>query len=125
MIEQQPQHGLLASLNDVKLSRVLTHIHENPDQELDLDKLAAFAGMSRTAFATRFKQVLGIPPATYLADWRMLTARRMLLRTELPTAHIIDRIGYSSDAAFVRAFKRKFGETPGSLRRRCSTAGSV
>lgn len=116
LVEQRPQRGLLATLNDVKLARALHHMHQHADQHLDLDKLAGVAGMSRTAFATRFKQVLGTPPAAYLAEWRLLTARRLLMKTELPTADIVERIGYSSQAAFNRAFKRMFGVTPGSMR---------
>lgn len=117
MIENCPDKGVLATLNDPKLSRALRQIHLNPDHELDLMVLAQAAGMSRTSFAVRFREVMGIPPATYVAEWRMLKARGLLLHTELPTAEIVGRIGYGSDAAFVRAFKRRFGDTPGKLRR--------
>lgn len=116
LVEQLPKCGSLAALIDVKLARALHYIHQYPNHKMDLDKLATVAGMSRTAFATRFKEVLGTPPATYLAEWRMLTARRLLMKTKLPTAEIVDRIGYNSNAAFNRAFKRKFGVTPGSIR---------
>jgi len=119
MVEQQPERGLLASLIDVRLSRALRHIHQYPDHDLDLDKLAQVAGMSRTAFATRFKEVLGTPPAAYLAQWRMLTARRLLMQTKLPTADIVERIGYGSGASFIRAFKRMLGVTPGAVRSQC------
>lgn len=124
LVEQQPQRGLLAALHDAKLSRALQHIHQNPGHDLDLDTLAGVAGMSRTAFATRFRDVLGSPPATYLAQWRMVTARRLLIQTKLPTADIVDQIGYGSDAAFTRAFKRIFGVTPGQLRRQYATPDS-
>ena len=73
--------------------------------------------MSRTSFAVRFREVMGTPPAAYLTEWRMLKARRLLLNTELPTAEIVAQVGYGSDAAFLRAFKRRFGEAPGKVRR--------
>jgi AraC-like DNA-binding protein len=60
---------------------------------------------------------MGTPPASYLTECRLLQARRLLLHTELATATIIDQVGYGSEAAFGRAFKRRFGETPARLRR--------
>jgi len=117
MVENKPDKGVLATINDQRLSRVLRQIHKNPNMDLDLNSLAHIAGMSRTSFAVRFREVMGTPPASYLAEWRMLKARRLLLQTKLPTSEIVNRIGYGSDAAFARAFKRRFGDTPGKLRR--------
>ncbi len=117
LAEQQSERGMLATLGDPRLSRALQHIHKSPDQEVDLNTLAQIAGMSRTSFAVRFREVMGTPPAAYLTEWRMLKARRLLMQTELSTADIVSRVGYGSDAAFLRAFKRRFGETPGKLRR--------
>ena len=117
LTEQQTEKGVLATINDPRLSRALQHIHKSPELEIDLNTLAQVAGMSRTSFAVRFREVMGTPPASYLAEWRMLQARRLLLQTDLSIANIVTRVGYGSDAAFLRAFKRRFGETPGKLRR--------
>ena len=120
LTQQQSEKGVLATINDPRLSRALQFIHGNPDTEIDLNVLAQIAGMSRTSFAVRFREVMGTPPASYLTEWRMLQARRLLLQTEISTADIVSRVGYGSDAAFLRAFKRRFGETPGRLRRKQS-----
>lgn len=117
MIENKPDKGVLATINDPRLSRAVKRIHQSPELDLDLNALARVAGMSRTSFAVRFREVMGTPPASYLAEWRMLKAHKLLLQTELPTSDIVSRIGYGSDAAFARAFKRRFGDTPGKLRR--------
>jgi AraC-like DNA-binding protein len=117
LTDQQSEKGVLATINDPRLSRALQHIHGSPELEIDLNTLAQVAGMSRTSFAVRFREVMGTPPASYLAEWRMLQARRLLLQTDLTIADIVTRVGYGSDAAFLRAFKRRFGETPGKLRR--------
>lgn len=117
LTQQQSEKGIVATLADPRLSRALQHIHKSPDKEVDLKTLAQIAGMSRTSFAVRFREVMGMPPASYLTEWRMLKARKLLLQTELSTTDIVNRVGYGSDAAFLRAFKRRFGETPGKLRR--------
>lgn len=120
MAEHEPAHGVLATMHDARLNRALNYIHENHAAPVDLHLLAREAGMSRTAFATRFAEVMGRPPATYLTEWRMLQARRMLTRSEAPISEITEAVGYGSDAAFVRAFKRRFGETPARLRRQAA-----
>ena len=74
--------------------------------------------MSRTAFAERFSRVLGIPPARYVAEWRMQQARRLLRDRHLPIAEVAMEMGYTSEAAFSRAFKRIAGTSPGQIRRR-------
>jgi AraC-like DNA-binding protein len=121
MVDQDLDKGILATMNDARLARALRHIHNYPGQDLDLATLASIAGMSRTSFAIHFHETMGKPPATYLAEWRMLLARRLLLRTKLGLPDIRERVGYESDAAFVRAFKRRFGETPARLRRGIET----
>ena len=117
MTDDETRFGVLGGLNDPRLARALTMIHQSPHAALDLNTLARIAGMSRTAFAIRFRDVLGMPPASYLTEWRMLAARRLLISTEIALPEIIERVGYGSDAAFNRAFKRRFGETPARLRR--------
>lgn len=117
MADHAPAHGVLATMHDARLSRALNYMHDNHAEPVDLNLLAREAGMSRTAFATRFHNVMGSPPATYLTEWRMLQARKLLVRTETPISRITEQVGYGSDAAFTRAFKRRFGETPARLRR--------
>lgn len=101
----------------LSLSRALGHIHQNARPGLDLVALARVAGMSRTSFAVRFREVMGTPPASYLTVWRMLKAHRLLQQTELSLSDIVNRVCYRSDAAFVRAFKRRFGDTPRKVRK--------
>ena len=125
MAGREPDRGVLATMNDARLSRALRHIHQNADQEIDINTLARIAGMSRTAFAVRFHDVMGKPPAAYMTDWRMLQARRLLLRTDIAIGEIMERVGYGSDAAFIRAFKRTFGETPARLRRHAEARGAA
>lgn len=124
MVGHEPRPGVLATMNDARLSRALRYIHQDPGLEIDLITLARVAGMSRTAFAVRFHDVMGQPPASYLTDYRMLQARRLLVQTDLPMGEIMERVGYGSDAAFVRAFKRRYGETPARLRRNAGCDGA-
>ncbi len=123
MTEYEPIRGVLATINDARLSRALRHIHQSAGADVDLATLARVAGMSRTSFAVRFHDVMGKPPASYLTEWRMLQARRLLIQTNIGMSEIIERVGYGSDAAFVRAFKRKFGETPARFRRNADAMG--
>lgn len=123
MAGQRPGRGFLAAVTDPRLARALTHIHGNAGREIDLGGLARVAGMSRTAFALHFSDVMGTTPAAYLTRWRMLQALEMLTLSRLPVAEIAERVGYSSDAGFIRAFKRAYGENPGALRRSLASGG--
>lgn len=116
LVDNTPNEGVLAVIDDPRLSRALHQIHEAPEADLSLDVLARTAGMSRTSFAIKFRAAMGIPPAEYLASWRLLKARNLLLRTDMTTSEICTRIGYGSDAAFSRAFKRQFGLPPSKFR---------
>lgn len=116
MVENKPEQGLLATIDNPGLSRALHQIHNLPDEALNLNMLARTAGMSRTSFAVQFRERMGVPPAEYLARWRMLKARHLLLQTDLPTSDICILVGYGSDAAFSRAFKREFGVPPSRVR---------
>lgn len=117
MAEHAPARGVLAAMRDARLRRALSYIHDHHAEQVDLNRLAREAGMSRTGFAIRFNEVMGQPPARYLTEWRLLQARKMLVRSTRPISEITDAVGYGSDAAFVRAFKRRFGATPARLRR--------
>jgi AraC-like DNA-binding protein len=117
LADNKPVEGVLAVIDNPSLSRALNQIHNAPEAPLDLNVLARTAGMSRTSFAMQFRQAMGVPPAEYLARWRMLRARNLLLQTGLAMSDIVDRVGYGSDAAFSRAFKRQFGVPPSQLRK--------
>ncbi|RMH39923.1 MAG: AraC family transcriptional regulator, partial [Alphaproteobacteria bacterium] len=117
-----PRKGVLACLRDARLSRALRRMHDNPGADLDLSELATVAGMSRTAFAVRFREVLGIPPNAYLTEWRLLVARNLLTDTDLTLEEIVERVGYDSPSGFSRAFKRRYGISPGMHRRNVQAA---
>lgn len=109
--------GALAALADPQLGRALQAIHAEPAADWSLDALARIAGQSRTLFVERFRERLGTSPMRYLARWRLLQARRLLARSELSVAEVAQRVGYTSESAFHRAFREHFGAPPGRLRR--------
>jgi AraC-like DNA-binding protein len=115
--------GWPGALSDPGLSRALAAIHHQPDHSWSATELARTAGMSRSAFYTRFGQVVGEAPSAYLTRWRMVLARTELLRNTR-VAEVAGRVGYGSEAAFSRAFKRHVGISP-SLWRQASGPGST
>lgn len=80
--------------------------------------------MSRSAFAARFTEVLGLAPLTYLTRWRMHRAAELLAADATNISHIAGSVGYETESAFAKVFKRHFGETPGADRRRIRSASS-
>jgi AraC-like DNA-binding protein len=100
-----------------KLGRSMSKIHLAPEKPWTVESLAREAGMSRTVFADRFTNLVGMTPLAYVTHWRMERARRDIRETDLPLIDIAENIGYSSEAAFNRAFKRQFNQTPGQVRR--------
>lgn len=109
--------GWIAALRDRHVGRALARIHADTAHGWTIAELAAESNLSRSAFAERFSTLVGTPPAGYLAAWRLDQARAELQRTDLPVSEISARVGYHSDAAFSRAFKRHHGMTPGEARR--------
>ncbi|MEO0651291.1 MAG: AraC family transcriptional regulator, partial [Planctomycetota bacterium] len=109
--------GWLAALRDEQLGRAIAAIHRQPATDWTLELLARTAAMSRSAFAARFTQVVGEPAMRYLARWRLQLARTALAESSEPIGAIAERVGYRSEAAFCRAFKREFGISPGKDRR--------
>lgn len=108
--------GLLAGLTDPRLSKALAAMHERPGEDWTIQSMAQVAGMSRTAFAERFAQTVGQPPIQYLANWRATEARRLLKNRRYSVAAIAEMLGYQSEAAFRRFFKRVEGVGPGKVR---------
>lgn len=109
--------GWLAALADRRLGAALNLLHGDVAANWTVETLAAAAGMSRSAFALRFKDKLGIAPLDYLTRWRMFRAGHLLRHTDRALASIAASVGYESEAAFNKAFKRVTGSAPGAFRR--------
>lgn len=110
------EQGWLAALRDEQVGRALVSIHREPEREWTVASLAKEVGMSRTAFSARFTELVGRPAMRYVTQWRMRLARTHLRETKEPLVALAGRLGYQSEAAFSRAFKREFGVPPGSVR---------
>ncbi len=109
--------GMLAAIADRQIGSALQLMHQAPQQPWTLAGLAQQVGMSRSAFAARFNQLVGHTPMQYLTLWRMQKARELLSETRLSTAEIAEQVGYRSDAAFGKVFKKAVGTGPGAYRR--------
>jgi AraC family transcriptional activator of mtrCDE len=107
-----------AALTDDNIARALDAMYSAPERPWTLAGLARTAGLSRTTFATRFRDLVGETPIAHLTGWRMALARD-LLRRQPPTtlADIATRIGYADEFAFSTAFHREVGSPPGTYRR--------
>jgi AraC-like DNA-binding protein len=119
-IAQDPaaRTGWLGALRDQRVGRALALIHGEPERGWTVASLAEEAAMSRSAFAARFTALVGEPPMHYLTRWRMQVAVTRLSEDDTPLAVLANDLGYQSEAAFNRAFKRFAGMTPGAARRR-------
>jgi AraC-like DNA-binding protein len=115
--DNQLEAGWLAALRDERLGRAIAAIHRDPGADWTLESLARTAAMSRSAFAARFADVVGEPAMRYLTSWRLRLARNLLRESDDPIAIVAEKLGYRSEAAFCRAFKRELGVSPGSDRR--------
>jgi AraC family transcriptional regulator, alkane utilization regulator len=109
--------GWFAALNDPVLGPSLKRLHSKPFDEWSVESLAREVGVSRTVLAERFKHFLDQPPMKYLAQWRLQIAAQKLKANDVPLKLIADEVGYESEAAFSRAFKRLFGSPPADWRR--------
>lgn len=109
--------GWLAALRDPAIGRALAAMHGRIAHPWTTEEIAAEALLSRSAFADRFSHLLGVPPMTYLATWRMQVAAQLLRETPKPISQIAAEVGYESEQTFTRAFKREMGTTPGQYRR--------
>ena len=108
--------GWLAGLRDAQIAAALAAMHGEPEKRWAVVTLARRAGMSRTTFAARFHELVGVPPMTYLARRRLELAARWLRETTLSVGDIWQRLGYASAPAFHRAFKRQQGVSPSEYR---------
>jgi AraC-like DNA-binding protein len=110
------QGGWLAGLNDAHVGKALRLLHANPMRNWTVDELARESAISRSALAERFTELVGEAPIRYLANWRMQLAKQML-REGAHVQEVASRVGYESEAAFNRAFKRATGSPPATWRR--------
>ncbi|MDR7268232.1 AraC-like DNA-binding protein [Pelomonas saccharophila] len=117
-IDRDPQarSGWLGALRDKQIGRAIVMIHRDPAQAWTIETLAQAVGLSRSAFAARFSELVGQPVVEYLTQWRIALATTRLRQGGTSIAEIGFDVGYGSEAAFSRAFKRVTGVTPGSIR---------
>jgi len=122
-VEQLPagQAGWLAGLRDPAVARALAALHARPGHTWTLDALAEEVAISRSVLAERFNQIVGLPVMQYLARWRMQVAAGLLTQSGAKIAAIALEVGYESEAAFNRAFKKLVGVSPGAWRKRQTT----
>lgn len=114
----ETQRGWLAALRDPHVGPALALIHRHPGRAWSVATLAKTVGMSRSAFSARFSALVGDSAMRYLTQWRMDSARQELASTDVPLTEVASRLGYRSEAAFCRAFKREYGISPGVGRHR-------
>jgi AraC-like DNA-binding protein len=113
--DEQP--NWFAAAADPHIGEAIANIHRTPQNHWTVERLAMLSGMSRSAFANRFTTLVGEPPLRYLSGWRMHKAMEMIQESRLTTAEIASLVGYESEAAFSKAFKKWKGQGPGAYRR--------
>lgn len=118
--EGHEERGWLAALQDPAIAKALALVHSEPAAPWDATSLGARVGLSRTRFFDRFTKLVGEPPAKYVARWRMNVAADELRRREASASELAALVGYSSEEAFSRTFKRHLGLTPRAYRRALS-----
>jgi transcriptional regulator GlxA family with amidase domain len=109
--------GWLAGLREPFVGRALALLHQDLTRRWTVDDLGREVGLSRSALADRFIRLIGMPPMHYLAHWRMHVATQKLRNTRASLAQVAESVGYDSEAAFSRAFKKAFGVAPATWRR--------
>jgi len=113
--------GWLAGVGDRIVGAALTCLHKSPAHPWTLEELAREANTSRSVLAERFQNLVGNSPMQYLTQWRMLLAANLLRRGNAPLARVAEEVGYQTDTAFSRAFRREYGLPPVAWRRNQST----
>jgi AraC-like DNA-binding protein len=112
----EAQQGWLAALRDPHIGKALALMHRAPEQDWTVEALADRVAMSRSAFSARFTSLVGESAMQHLTLWRMQLARAHLQQSTEPLGRVAERVGYQSEAAFSRAFKRAFGTSPRGTR---------
>jgi AraC-like DNA-binding protein len=114
--------GWLAGVGDRIVGAALNLLHKRPAHAWTLEELARESGTSRSVLAERFQHLVGSSPMQYLMQWRMLLAANLLSRSSAPLARIAEDVGYQTDTAFSRAFRREYGTPPAAWRRKQGAA---
>lgn len=112
-----PDSGFLSALNDPRISKALKLMQDIPQNNWTLESLASEIGMSRSVFFNRFKKLVHETPLSYLTNWRIRQAQKLLIMDNRNISQIAVNVGYQSEAAFNRIFKSKTGQTPAAYRR--------
>lgn len=110
------EHGWIAALRDPVLAPAMAEIHAAPNRKWTVAELAAASAVSRSVLDERFRRLLGRSPIRYVTEWRMHVAADLFATTDLSVAAVARRVGYDSEEAFSRAFKRNLGSPPGAWR---------
>jgi AraC-like DNA-binding protein len=116
--EPERNQGWLRAIFDPQVGTALNAVHDSVNTPWTVESLAEAAGMSRSAFAVRFKELLGQTPLEYVTEWRMQKAMQLLEQRDKKLIEVARSVGYESDAAFSKAFKRVVGASPGEYRKR-------
>jgi AraC-like DNA-binding protein len=118
------QTGWLARARDPDVGNALALVHRLPSDPWTIAELARRVGVSRSVLAERFRHFLGVPPIAYLTRWRMQLGAQLLISTRHSVAQIAAEVGYESEPAFNRAFKREFGSPPARFRTKSRVAAA-
>ncbi len=102
---------MLAGLSHPQLVKVMNAIHEQPQENWSLEKLADIAVMSRSKFAELFRSIVGQPPGDYISDWRVAVAQGLLKKNK-PVGWVANEVGYENGSALARVFRKKTGLSP-------------
>lgn len=117
--------GWIRAMRDKQIAQAVALIHERPSESWTVASLASQVGMSRSVFAERFTELVGEAPLAYLTRWRMQVAATLLRGHEVPSMiHVAQRVGYATEPAFHRAFKRMLGVTPGDYRKQARSGAA-
>ncbi len=108
----------LKAFTDPAVTKALNLMHDSPQDNWTVESLSTKVGLSRTAFANKFQQLVGTAPATYLVQYRMDLATELLEQGEMSMEQIAEQCGYQSAAAFSKAYKKSTGDSPGQIRRK-------
>jgi len=115
--QAMPGSGFLSALNNPRISKALKLMQDSPQNDWTLETLASEIGMSRSVFFNQFKKLVRETPLSYLTNWRIRQAQKLLLTDNSNISEIATKVGYQSEAAFNRVFKLKTGQTPAVYRR--------
>ncbi|MFL5309636.1 MAG: helix-turn-helix transcriptional regulator, partial [Myxococcales bacterium] len=115
--DEAARTGWLGALRDPQIGRAIALVHQHPERDWTLSSLAGSVAMSRSVFAARFTELVGEPAMHYVARWRMHVALDWLKEDGAGVGELAGRLGYRSEAAFSRAFKRFIGAPPSAVRR--------